>query len=72
MNRTPMEEFEVTEKKKEMCPFDPEQPRAENCKYGEECPWYVEEGHKDCFCAVGEPPDLMLNKMLAAKVKKDE
>ncbi len=57
---------------KEMCPFDPEQPKAENCKYAEECPWFVDEGHERCFCAVGETPDLMLKKMLAAKVEKDE
>jgi hypothetical protein len=57
---------------KEMCPFDPEQPQAENCKYGADCPWHVDEGHDQCFCAVGEEPDLMLKKMLAAKVERDD
>jgi len=67
-------ESHVTDEKKheqEMCPFDSEQPKAVDCKYGEECPWYVDGGDEKCFCAVGEEPDLMLRKMLAAKVEKD-
>ena len=63
--------------KPEMCPFDPDQPKADNCKYGDDCPWFVDEGNRnegkrECFCAVGETPDLMLKKMLAAKVEREE
>jgi len=61
----------VTDEKREqdMCPFDPEQPKAENCKYADGCPWHVQEGDERCFCAVDAEPDLMLRKMLAAKVE---
>ncbi len=67
------EEIQVTDKKnadKEMCPFDPEQVKAEDCKYADGCPWHVHESDEKCFCAVGEEPDLMLRKMLAAKVQE--
>ena len=61
----------MTKPDKEMCPFDPDQPKAEDCKYADGCPWHVQEGDEKCFCAVGEEPDLMLRKMLAAKVERD-
>ena len=73
INPSLTEEIDVTDKKpeKEMCPFDPDQVKAEDCKHAEGCPWYVKEGDDKCFCAVGEEPDLMLRKMLAAKVEED-
>jgi hypothetical protein len=57
---------------REMCPFDPTQPKAEDCKWADECPWHVQEGDEKCFCAVGETPELHLNKQLAANLEKDE
>ncbi|MEN8148669.1 MAG: hypothetical protein ABFS86_02530 [Planctomycetota bacterium] len=63
----------MTDKKpeKEMCPFDPEQVKAEDCKYADDCPWHVHEGEGKCFCAVDAEPDLMLGKMLAAQVEEE-
>ena len=52
---------------KEHCPFDPHQIRAENCKWGRTCPWFVYEGNDQCYCAVGVTPEQHMQHMLAAR-----
>jgi hypothetical protein len=57
---------------KERCPFDPDQAKAQDCKWSDECPWHVDEGYDQCFCAVGETPESHLAKQLAAGLRKPE
>jgi hypothetical protein len=54
----------------ETCPFDPEVVRAVDCPYEESCPWHVRESAKQCFCSVGESPELQMRKQIASRVPK--
>lgn len=55
---------------KELCPFDETQVRAENCRWGRTCPWFVYEGDRHCYCAVGVTPESHLQHMLAARLRE--
>lgn len=54
---------------KELCPFDSTQVRADNCKWGRTCPWFLYEGDHQCYCAVGVSPEQHLRRMLAVNLK---
>jgi hypothetical protein len=54
----------------ELCPFDKTQVRAENCKWGRSCPWFLYEGNQQCYCAVGVDPEHHLARVLAARLRE--
>jgi hypothetical protein len=56
----------------ERCPFDPDVIKAEDCPYEDNCPWHVREDEDNCFCAVGETPDLQMRKMIASNLPREE
>ena len=56
----------------ERCPFDANVVRAQDCPYEDECPWHVREDDDNCFCAVGESPELQMRKMIASKLPEEE
>lgn len=54
----------------ETCPFDHEVEKAVDCPYEETCPWHVRESARQCFCSVGESPELQMRKQIASRVPK--
>ena len=51
------------------CPFTPGQIRGKDCRWGRLCDWYVYEGDRKAYCAVGTEPELHLAHQVGARLR---